>query len=537
MRLLKIGRDDHCTIVIKNPTVSSLHAEIIISDDLSMKIIDKNSTNGTTVNGQLLAPNTPKGVKIGDVVRFGNAQLNWADINPYLIQIPNSKKYSEIINIGSDNLNDIQVIGDQSVSRFHAYLLKNRKDKKWYIRDNGSTNGVTVNGHRIRPNVDTRLTRKDTVIAGNADITEQIGERIFHRMDIGKWIWWAAGGLVTAACVAFVLWVVGTPKQEDWNPEQAVVYVDASYHYQLKFDPKTLPIDKDVWQSVLGKNAEYGIIDIPMEKPYSATAFFLDRNGYLATNRHVALPWESEDSNQSDKDMLGEIWDVRTRNLPQVDGSNMETLMNYDPFWKIMIDLARVQTVKYGNSDYYTMNKILNKLKNVRPEVTGVLDYISVGYRGRHYTHQDEFDRCYVVSTSDSPDKDVALLQLNTKKTPDDIKDVFTMDRIYDGELKPVEMTMRWEGYPRGMSENLDRQTHSLEPQIRETTIGKVPSKYSFELQGEVGPGASGSPVYNPGQDGKWYGIVWGMRGSASTYTMASQAKYVRQLYENEVGN
>lgn len=531
MKLLKLGKNPSCNIVINNPAVSSFHAELTLLNDGTIRIEDVNSTNGTSVNGTPLPPGTPKAVKPGDVIKLGNVTLNWADVMPYLNQLPDVKKYKEIYDVGTDNKNAIIISNDQTASRYHCYLLKNAKDGKYYIRDNGSTNGTTVNGKKLQKNHEVRFNKKDTVICGSTDITEQLRNTAYPNGNFPSWAKWTIGAV---AAVAIIFGIVGLIKKiggkssETWNPEKAVVYVDAAYHYQFKFDTSQLPIDKDVWATVVGENVPYGYVDLPMTQPYSATAFFLDKNGYLATNRHVALPWEDPGSNQTASEGLKEIWEKIGRSLPYIT----DNLLN-DPEVNnnIFVKLALAQTLKYGNSDFGTLNSIWSKLISMRPEVTGVLDYISVGYPGRFYTHSDEFDRCYVVSTSDSPDKDVALLQLNKGKTPEDISDVFSMDRAFLGTLKPLEIKMRWEGYPRGLGENLDTSTHTLEPQIRETTVGKKPSKYMFEIQGETGHGASGSPIYSP-EEGKWYGVVWGGRSKTATYSMGCQAKYIKELYD-----
>lgn len=535
MKLLKIGKSPSNNIIINNPTVSSIHAEITLLNDGTIRIEDVNSTNGTYVNNERLTPGVPKAIKPGDVVRMGNATLNWADVMPFINQIPDSKKYKEIFDIGTDNRNAIIISNDQTASRFHCYLLKKAQDGKYYIRDNGSTNGTTVNGKKLQKNQEIQYKKDDTVICGSTDISDQLKNTAYPAGGFPTWLKWTLGGVGAAAAIIAIVLVVKSligEKEEPWNPENAVVYVDASYHYQFKFDPHQLPIDKDVWATVVGENVPYGHVDLPISQPYSATAFFLDENGYLATNRHVAIPWEDAGANQSNSDNLKEVWEQVGRNLPYItDELLSQPQVNDNPFVK----LALAQTLKHGNSDFGTLNSIWQKLIAMRPEVTGVLDYISVGYPGRNYTHTDEFDRCYVVSTSDTPEKDVALLQLNKGKTPEEIKDVFSMKRAFTGELKPLEIKMRWEGYPRGLGENLDQSTHSLQPQVRETTVGKKPSKYMFEIQGETGHGASGSPIYSP-EEGKWYGIVWGGRASTATYSMGCQAKYIKDLYEDATG-
>lgn len=62
MRLLKIGRDSSCDIVLTSNCVSALHAELTILNDGQIIIEDKGSTNGTSINGHKLTPHSPHAV-------------------------------------------------------------------------------------------------------------------------------------------------------------------------------------------------------------------------------------------------------------------------------------------------------------------------------------------------------------------------------------------------------------------------------------------------------------------------------------------
>lgn len=52
MKLFKIGSNSKCDIVLNSPYVSGLHAELTSLPEGNFILEDKNSTNGTTVNGK-----------------------------------------------------------------------------------------------------------------------------------------------------------------------------------------------------------------------------------------------------------------------------------------------------------------------------------------------------------------------------------------------------------------------------------------------------------------------------------------------------
>jgi len=65
---IRIGREGAiCEIVLENPKVSRLHAEVV-SIDGKVLLIDRNSSNGTYVNDQKI---DKKFLKDGDIIYFG----------------------------------------------------------------------------------------------------------------------------------------------------------------------------------------------------------------------------------------------------------------------------------------------------------------------------------------------------------------------------------------------------------------------------------------------------------------------------------
>ena len=145
MKLLKIGRDASCNIVLHSARVSSLHAELTLLNSGDMVLEDKGSTNGTYIMNQRIQPGKPVNVKRGDAIRFADVELQWS-------QVPmpeDNSAYRGIYGIGTHFNNEIQISG-ATVSRYHA-TVKHGKDGKMYIFDH-SKNGTTVNGTKIPSN-------------------------------------------------------------------------------------------------------------------------------------------------------------------------------------------------------------------------------------------------------------------------------------------------------------------------------------------------------------------------------------------------
>ena len=74
MRLLKIGRDASCDIVMHSDKVSSLHAELTLLNSGDIMLEDKGSRNGTFIMNQQIKPNKPVNVRRGDAIRFADVE-------------------------------------------------------------------------------------------------------------------------------------------------------------------------------------------------------------------------------------------------------------------------------------------------------------------------------------------------------------------------------------------------------------------------------------------------------------------------------
>lgn len=512
MELIKIGKSQACQIIFDDKTVSSLHAEITIFDDGTLAIEDKNSLNGTFVNGKRIEPLKSVPVHRGDKITFGNSQLAWSRVPMH----EDLSKYKRVCNIGSNYQNDI-VLSNQTVSSFHAQVRVD-KSGKVFIRDNGSTNGTKVNGKLIEKKKNFRIRKKDVVICSTEDISEQLQQ--FFPRPIGKNAAIAALSAVALAVLAFVIIKFTCPPPPPEKVRTGVVYIRTIYHPIVTF--KDNPLPKDVWS---------GVVEIDDTVIVSqATAFFLDKEGRMATNRHAAAPWE--ELSEIDKEKIRTIIE---RNLPSKNIETFDDLENfYDKsmFGKVVFQHA---VSRYGKSleALNHMVRLVAQLRKSSYEITGKIDHFAVGYPGKYYTHADEFQRCNVLKVSENKDIDLAILQLNDKKTPESVKYIFDPYKAYTDKIEPLKDELTTIGYPAGITWSLDENIKSLEPSIRETKCSKEPSKYYFEFQANSVAGSSGSPVYN--KKGQLVGILFGGYAIAGGATKAIHAKFLKRMYEEEM--
>ena len=405
MRLLKIGTAATCDIILNSEYVSSLHAEILLMDSGEILLSDKNSKNGTYIGSKKINPNQEYPLRRGTPVMFADVELAWNKVpKPEIIS-----GYSSVYNIGSNYRNDI-VLDSQLVSRFHGSLRI--KGNKAYIHDNGSRNGTEVNGRKIQPREDVLVKRGDNIVCGDEDVTMQI-DPLLPKTGLFKMILGVLPGVILALALGWGACKFIKPTVSPESLREAVVYVRAGYHYEISLN-----------DDPVGLNIKLRYPDNPTSYCYEqATAFFIDSEGHMGTNRHVALPWEYRDSEEDEK--LHQLFEEYMAQQLTVDIVHLDDYNSLRLAWTRLNSTPLGRLLLAGCSNVDELNARLSRYRRAQIEIKGVMDYMTVGYPGRHYTHIDEFQRCYVVASSDNDEKDVAILQLNDKTTPSNVKSYF----------------------------------------------------------------------------------------------------------------
>ncbi len=517
MRLLKIGSSPDCDIVLNSKRVSALHAELIMLNNGDILLEDKGSTNGTFVNNQPIKQGTSIPVRRGDLIRFGDAELQWASVP----QPTDNSMFKKIYGIGSNmRYNDIQVTGN-TVSRFHA-TLKIDKQGRAFLEDH-SLNGTSINGKRIAAHQNVRVKRGDDVVVGGIPVDL----KPYIKRNMGGTVLKAIGGVAAiAAIVAFLFWLIDRPKPDEYVP--SVVYVLSFYHYTAVFEND--PFVPLCNQYGIPYPSEYGIgIDSEGKMGFTdtdafgpavgeATAFFVSKDGKMITNRHVAAPWTT--ASETEKDAINQI---------MTKLKDQSILDFYDGGKNYYASIAAAKLLKIG-VPFEELEETFRRYKDCVPKNDGRLDYIAVGYPNRRYTSIDEFERCTTIGEAKDEKVDLAMLQLNSGKTPPSVKRVFKINNsvLKKENIVPMKERYHFIGYPKGIRHNL--RSSGLYPKITEVLVSQPPEKYTIDLQGEIIPGTSGSPVFD--KRGRLIGVISSKYTIASTMGCCERIIYAKELYD-----
>lgn len=510
MRLLKIGRDASCNIVLHSDKVSSLHAEITLLNNGDIILEDKGSRNGTFIMNKQIAPGKPVNIRVGDAVRFADVELQWS-------QIPapeDNSAYKAVYGVGSHFNNEFQISGS-TVSRYHA-TIKVGRDGKIYIVDH-SKNGTTVDGVKIPQNTPYRIKRKSAVVCGGVPVDLSTGA-----IPWPKDLWLYAVGAVAAVLVLVGIGfgakkiidgpgIGGGGTYEDGQLyamyNNSVVYLEGIYHYRVTGVP-----EEKLAQFGLPENfyvdSKAGKI-IPVESTaqlpsYSGTGFFISSDGKMLTNLHVVKPW---------------LWD---------DNASVETLFK-------QLFASRLSINDYNtNGIYGAMTGDAAYISQLKIE--GVLDALLFIPQGKYYSRENAVE-CRVLSAGDDVNKDVALIQSEKSEIPTGARFINVTDSMdMSDDALAVGKHIYTIGFPNPQSTLLQkpRSENGLQVIAQGGDIIQKDSEYEFGYNAPTDGGASGSPVFN--NRGMLVGVHHAGHSRVSTqgYNYAIKAKYAKELIEGE---
>ena len=499
MKLVVIGRNaQEADIVLVSDYVSNYHAEIIQLDNGDMFIVDK-STNGTYVNGSRLTPGKETQIRRGDNVTFADVPLNWSLIQD--ISVP--KDVKQIKSIGSHYMNDISIQGP-NVSRFHA-TMRQMSDGKWFICDH-SKNGTTINGRRIAKDRYIQLKKGDEISCAGIPVQNPVK---------GGNLWTIVGICVAAACLLVGVFfgvksILNNKSLTDeilcQKYENAVVMMLCDYHFKVEcgtLDITQLP-DPDSYNTRTGRFARPMYDEFVVEGNqisaydgsngifYTATGFFIGEDGYIATNRHVAKPWESENVSYGSK---------------------------YVTVQTAAEDYFRAKLNKLYEMGYTPAFQYISQIK-----VIGISDNVVILPNGEYVDQKNAYN-CHEIICGDNQEEDLAIFKIRSNSLPANTTFVPL------NKIKAVEpsrgMHVMTIGFPFGLMLQDIKKTQ-LQANNAGGDISRNDQQYAFGFTAVSYHGASGSPVFD--EKGNLIGVLNAGVDASQGFNYAIRSEYLEKL-------
>lgn len=499
MKLTIVGSNpQEATLLLNSQYVSGYHAEILQLDNGDIYLVDK-STNGTFINGNRVTPGKEVQIHRGQSIVFADTSLDWSKIDD--IKIPAGVK--KVVGIGSHYSNAIVVSG-ATVSRFHA-CLRQLSNGKWEICDY-SKNGTTLNGRRLPKGQWTPFKKSDKIACAGIPVDPKVGG------SSGKTIG------IAAACIAAVLALgIGGKSLYDNRSlsdtqitnkySTALTLMACQYHFEAHcgtLDMSDLP-DPDYFNPYTGSytarlSPKFVIIGTTLY-PYdpdegmimggTGTGFFIGKEGNIATNRHVARPWESDYVDYGDS------------RVTYVDAA-----ANY----------FRSKLQKLYEQGY---SPALSYISQVTVE--GVLDEMRVIPNNEYYDYENSILCNYVDCTSE--EEDLAIFKIRRSGLPEGSTYV-PLNKISDkdAELSQHIVTI---GFPFGLSIQ-DVQKTEIQALPHAGNISQTNDNVKIGFDASSYHGASGSPIF--GTHGELIGILNSGIEVSQGFNYGIRAKYLDAL-------
>lgn len=498
MRLLKIGRDASCDIVLHSGKVSSLHAELTLLNNGDITIEDKNSSNGTFIMNQPIKPGKPVKVRRGDAIRFADCELQWS-------QVPmpeDNTAYKGIYGIGSHFNNDLQISGS-TVSRYHA-TVKLGKDGKMYIFDH-SKNGTTVNGTKISQNTAVRIKKGDAVVCGGVPVDLST---LPWPSSVLKYVVAIAASLLLLVGIGFGANKLMQTKSKIYNDSElysmynnSVVLLVGKYHYEV--EAGSLPKNVLAAAGIPAKFKVHEHCIIPESSPIypyimsQATGFFVSEDGEIVTNLHVVSPWLFNDE-------VNELEELCKAKFAKFAAEN---------------DIR---------STVYTGNATILSAYTSQIKVKGVRDALLLVPQGKILSAENA-ESCRVLSAGDDPEIDVALVQTEKGELPHKTRYINVTDSIdvSDAPLK-VGLHMYTLGFPLFNIVQDMKMDKGIQITACGGSITRADNEYGFGFDATSYHGASGSPIFN--DKGMLIGVLNKGFDQAQGFNFGIKAKYVKEL-------
>lgn len=495
MKLIVIGSGSGAHIKMNSPFVSGYHAELLLLDNGEILLTDKGSKNGTYLNDQRLQPNKDIPIKRGDIIRFADQTLDWRNVPA--LPMPDFSKIKEMRGIGTNFRNKHQLQGER-VSRFHATLTK-KSDKNWYIQDH-SKNGTTVNGKAIPSNQDIKLKKGDKILCAGVPVPNPYGEgsainyrKIFMTLSLIIFLCGGTYGIVhllkniKEGGGSEEIHRILTDEEIFEKYKNSTVLLIGYYYYKVSAGNLDLEETGLPTEVVLVNNSIQKVNGMRSKmKSFTGTGFLVSKDGKIVTNLHIARPWlfDKEMSYISDK-------------------------------YKMLIATLA--------SENPALNAFTSQIK-----VEGVMSYIGMLHNGA-YLSEGNLKQCRELIGHDNIEKDVAILQLETKSLADTNCNIVDMNQAVtnDAEIR-VGSHIFTMGFPFGLSLQDLKTSKGLRLLANGGSITQECTEYSFGFNAPSYGGASGSPIFNA--KGQLIGVLNSGMTKSQGFNYGIKAIYVKEL-------
>lgn len=358
--------------------------------------------------------------------------------------------------------------------------------------------------------------------------------------------------------------------QEQKTPEQlfeerasGVVVILNEYYYEMR-----LPNGGCIYFTGINSDGDLDNFTLDEElirktpQVMTGTGFFIDKQGTIMTNRHVAQP-------QLDKDQAKAAYINLIKNIKSFIGYGLSQMQQQ------YADLEQLKQQSllydpYSGNTYYDMDRI-NSINDKKTEIEaefaelyekydGINDQIDpstlnvsavckvgIAYNDTYVTSRDDFfgsNACVVTKVSSKEDVDLALMQLKNKKTPstayvfdilgvnkepesmlEQVKNIFSNDK--DKKELRINQDLHMIGYNAGLTLGTTKQ--GIKVQMTTGKLTQLPDGHRLLYSIPTVQGSSGSPVIDA--YGNFVGVNFAKLNGSDNFNFGIPVQQVISFY------
>uniref|UniRef100_UPI00404A6BC8 trypsin-like peptidase domain-containing protein n=1 Tax=Gelidibacter sp. TaxID=2018083 RepID=UPI00404A6BC8 len=335
-------------------------------------------------------------------------------------------------------------------------------------------------------------------------------------------------------CIILVLFISCSEKKytaeeiySEFSP--AVVLISHEFYYEANFNDFTfyfVPNPKESGLAIARTEQEA----IENSVSINGTGFFINENGVIATNSHVAFPMPSEEEQSNIKEFFGNLKYEMITSLNELESKKNELEDIYYKKYDLLsfedVNVIRVKLKEYSD-EITEISNITSKLNYDKFDIKIDVKTISIkiGYNDTYIENSNDLSDC--VKLIKSEEKDLALIQLKSKKTPIEIKPIQVANLT---EKSNLDEKVYMVGFNSGFS--LAQTKEGIKSQI---TSGNITQKSDGEKILYSIPtlsGSSGSPIIN--EEGKLIAINYAKRAEFQGFSFGVPVIHLVNLVDEK---
>lgn len=290
----------------------------------------------------------------------------------------------------------------------------------------------------------------------------------------------------------------------------------------------------------------------------TGTAFFIDNNGTLLTNRHVVNPIVSEETIKTAAGNLisaiGEyIQAARIEYAQQYQSLEdaKQECYSYDYWGHVDVNKSRLCEIEAAQQElsnqFNEASEMASNINQISLTAIRVVPQSEIGiaYNNTFVTDVDDFlkkNPCVVVKTSKDEDVDLAKIQLKDKRTPEgkyvfkikgiaeeekNILNVFNINKDKDDQLK-IGTNLLMIGFNAGLI--LGNTQHGIQAQMTKGEVTQTPDGSRVLYSIPTLQGSSGSPVID--YQGYVRAVNFAKLKGTDTFNFGIPEKQIKQFLE-----